>query len=216
MTPVLILSDGYIANGSEPWRVLDFDELEKIPVKHLMEPNNGDEFLPYLRNEKLARPWAIPGTPGLMHRIGGLEKEDGTGNVCYDPDNHQHMVEIRAKKVQLVAEDIPLQDVSGPEEGELLVLSWGGTYGSCYTAARNCRQQGKSVAHAHLRWLNPLPRNIGELLSKYKKVLIPELNMGQLRTLIRAEFLIDAIGFNKVKGKPFTVAELMTQINELC
>lgn len=216
MTPVMVLSDGYIANGSEPWKIVDFDELEKIPVSHPTAPNHGDEFLPYLRDEKLARPWAIPGTPGLMHRIGGLEKEDGTGNVSYDPDNHQHMVEIRDRKVSMVADDVPPQSVTGPDEGDLLVLSWGGTYGSCYTAVRSCQQAGKSVAHAHLRWVCPFPRNLGDLLSRYKTVLIPELNLGQLRTLIRAQYMVDAQGFNKIQGKPFTVAELVETINKHC
>ena len=212
MTPVMILSDGYIANGSEPWKIVNFDDLEQIPVSHPGPPSNGETFLPYSRDDNLARPWAIPGTPGLMHRIGGLEKEDGTGNVSYDPDNHHHMVETRAKKVQLVADSIPEQEVTGPNEGDLLVLSWGGTYGSCFTAAKHCQNAGLAVAHAHLRYLNPFPRNLGELMNRYKKVLIPELNMGQLKLMIRSEYLVDAIGFNKVKGKPFTVGELVAEI----
>lgn len=212
MTPVMILSDGYIANGSEPWKILDFDSLPKIEVDHPTGPNHGDEFWPYKRDENLARPWAIPGTPGLMHRVGGLEKQDGTGNVSYDPENHQRMCEIRQEKVEKVASAIGPQRVTGASEGDLLVLSWGGTYGSCYTAVNHCRAQGISVGHAHLRWIHPLPSNLGELMSKFKKVLIPELNMGQLRTIIRSEYLIDAMGMNKVQGKPFTVTELVGKI----
>ena len=215
MTPVMVLSDGYIANGSEPWRIVDFDSLEKIEISHPTEPNHGDEFYPYLRDENLARPWALPGTPDLMHRVGGLEKQDGSGNVSYDPDNHQHMCLTRQAKVEKVAESIGDQDVFGPDNADVLVLSWGGTFGSCYTAVRRCQAEGVSVAHAHLRWLNPFPKNLAKLLQSYKKVLIPELNLGQLRTLIRAEFLVDAIGLNKMKGKPFTVAEVASKIKEV-
>ncbi len=215
MVPVIILSDGYIANGAEPWRIPDISELEPIPVSHPGAMNNGDEFQPYARDEMLARPWAIPGTEGLMHRVGGLEKEDITGNVCYDPDNHQHMTNIRAEKVENIAKVIGPQEVNGPESGDLLVLSWGGTYGACTTAIERCQSEGLSVAHAHLRWLFPFPENLGELLGNYKKVLIPELNMGQLRLLIRAKYLCDAEGFNKVKGKPFAIQELIQKIKEL-
>jgi 2-oxoglutarate/2-oxoacid ferredoxin oxidoreductase subunit alpha len=212
MTPVMILSDGYIANGSEPWLIPNASKLPKIPVDHPGPTENGTPFLPYQRDEVLSRPWAIPGTKGLMHRIGGLEKQDITGNVNYDPENHEHMVKTRAKKVENVALDIPLQQVDGPEAGDLLVLSWGGTYGACRTATEACREDGLKVAHCHLRWLNPFPRNLGDILKKYKKVLIPELNMGQLRTLIRARFLIDAQGYNKVQGRPFAVQELINEI----
>lgn len=215
MTPVMILSDGYIANGSEPWRIVDFDSLEKIPITHPTEPNQGDKFFPYLRDENLARPWAIPGTPNLMHRVGGLEKEDGSGNVSYDPDNHHHMCSIRQEKVNRVAESIGDQEVTGPSSGDVLVLSWGGTFGSNYTAVKRCQAEGLSVAHAHLRWVNPFPKNLGTILKSYKKVLMPELNMGQLRTMIRSEFLVDAIGLNKMKGKPFTVAEIVEKIKEV-
>ncbi len=207
MVPVVILSDGYIANGSEPWRIPDVSSLSKIEVSH--PEANGDVFMPYARDERLARPWAIPGTPGLMHRIGGLEKEDGTGNVSYDPVNHQKMTDIRARKVALIADDIPELSVEGPETGDMLVLSWGGTYGACVTASRAMRAEGKSVANAHLRYMNPFPRNLGEVLKRYKKVVIPELNMGQLAMLIRAQFLIDVKGVNKVQGKPFSVSELV-------
>jgi 2-oxoglutarate ferredoxin oxidoreductase subunit alpha len=215
MVPVMILSDGYIANGAEPWKIPDVDSLPEIPVSHPEGGPRGDEpFLPYKRNEDLARPWAIPGTEGLMHRVGGLEKEDGTGNVSYDPDNHQHMVETRAKKIAMAADLIGPLEVDGPESGTL-VLSWGGTYGACRTAVKTCQQQGRSVAHAHLRWINPFPKNLGEVLKRYDKVLIPELNTGQLRLLIRSQFLVDAIGFNKIKGKPFAVSELVEAISAL-
>jgi 2-oxoglutarate ferredoxin oxidoreductase subunit alpha len=215
MTPVMVLTDGYLANGSEPWRIPDAKSMPPIEVKHPGPGHNGDVFHPYERNERLARPWAVPGTPGLMHRIGGLEKQDVTGNVNYEPDNHQHMVNTRARKVALVANDIPEQEVDGPASGKLLVVSWGGTYGACATAVREARDTGGSVAHCHLRYLNPFPRNLGELLGRYEKVLIPELNRGQLRMLLRAEYLVDAIGLNKVKGKPFTVAEVVDKIQGL-
>ncbi|HUE72115.1 MAG TPA: 2-oxoacid:acceptor oxidoreductase subunit alpha [Pirellulaceae bacterium] len=214
MTPVMLLSDGYIANGSEPWLIPDFNKLPKIPVHHPGPSESGEQFLPYQRDEVLARPWAIPGTKGLMHRIGGLEKQDVTGNVNYEPENHEHMVKTRAKKVENVALEIPLQEVDGPEAGDLLVLSWGGTYGACRTATEACREDGLKVAHAHLRWLHPFPRNLGDILKKYKKVLIPELNTGQLRTLVRAKFLIDAQGYNKVQGRPFAVQELINEIRK--
>lgn len=212
MTPVFVLSDGYIANGSEPWRIPAVEELETIEIKHPEGISDGEKFLPYERNELLARPWAIPGTEGLMHRIGGLEKEDITGNVSYDPDNHQHMTNVRAQKVQNAQKIIGDQAVDGPESGELLVVSWGGTYGACATAVQECRSQGVDVAHTHLRWLNPFPANFDQIISSYKKVLVPELNTGQLRALIRSKYLVDAQGYNKVRGKPFGVAELVEVI----
>ncbi len=215
MTPVIVLTDGYLANGSEPWRIPDVASMPPIEVKHPGPLHNGDRFLPYERNERLARPWAVPGTPGLMHRIGGLEKQDVTGNVNYEADNHQHMINTRARKVAGVANDIPLQEVDGPESGKLLVVSWGGTYGACATAVREVQETGASVAHCHLRYLNPFPRNLGEILSRYETVLVPELNRGQLRMLLRGEYLVDAIGLNKIKGKPFTVAEVVKQIQQL-
>lgn len=214
MTPVMILSDGYIANGSEPWLIPDVNKLPKIPIHHPGPSESSVKFLPYQRDDMLSRPWAIPGTKGLMHRIGGLEKEDVTGNVNYDPENHEHMVRTRAKKVENVALETPLQQVDGPEAGDLLVLSWGGTYGACRTATEACREEGLKVAHAHLRWVHPFPRNLGDILKKYKKVLIPELNLGQLRSLIRAKYLVDARGFNKIKGRPFAVQELINKIRE--
>jgi 2-oxoglutarate/2-oxoacid ferredoxin oxidoreductase subunit alpha len=215
MTPVMLLSDGYIANGSEPWRIPGPESLTPMPVNHPSAPANGQPFLPYQRDERLSRPWALPGTPGLMHRIGGLEKQDITGNVNYEPENHQHMVDLRARKVANVADDIPLQTVDGPSSGRLLVLSWGGTYGACATAVREAAQDGASVAHCHLRYLNPFPRNLGEILKKYDRVLIPELNKGQLLLLIRGQYLVDAVGLNKVQGKPFVVTEIVAKIKEL-
>ena len=212
MCPVILLSDGYIANGSEPWKIPDVSKLEKINITH-PESQGGDEpFLPYSRDEKLARPWAIPGTEGLMHRVGGLEKEDGTGNVSYDPENHQLMTDRRAEKVAKIAERIPPQEVFGAEKGDVLVVSWGGTYGACHTAVARCQTAGLSVSHAHIRYLNPMPSNVGELLKSFDKVLVPELNMGQLRLLLRSEYLVDCIGINKVQGKPFTVTELVAAI----
>ena len=221
MTPVILLTDGYIANGAEPWRIPDVNTLNKIKVVHPAGKavTNGDgnghdeEFLPYKRDEKLARPWALPGTPGLEHRVGGLEKSDVTGNVDYSPANHHHMVMTRVNKIAGVANYIPLQKVEGPETGELLVLSWGGTCGAVRTAVQTCQSQGKSVAHAHLRYMNPFPKNLGDILKKYKKVLIPELNTGQLSLLIRGKFLVDAKGYNKIQGKPFLVHELVEQID---
>jgi 2-oxoglutarate ferredoxin oxidoreductase subunit alpha len=229
MTPVIFLTDGYIANGAEPWRVPKFADLQPISVVHPKgrtaghfdsegngEGTNGEpEFLPYKRNEKGARPWAIPGTPGLEHRIGGLEKADITGNVDYSPANHHKMVMNRVNKVAGIANHIPLQEVLGPEKGKLLVLSWGGTFGAVRTAVQGCLEQGKSVAHAHLRYMNPFPRNLEEILKRYDTVLVPELNSGQLSLLIRAKFLVDAQGLNKIQGKPFVVHEIVTKIDEL-
>ena len=215
MIPVIILSDGYIANGAEPWLIQDIDKLPKIPIVHPKPIEEDGDFLPYQRDERLARPWALPGTKGLMHRIGGLEKEDITGNVCYDPDNHQHMTNVRAQKVANVAADIPEQTVDGPENGDLLVLSWGGTYGACATAVRTVRAEGKAVSHAHLTYLNPFPSNLSQLLGQFKNVLIPELNMGQLRLLIRAKFLVNAEGLNRVQGKPFAVSVLINKIRQM-
>ncbi len=215
MTPVFVLTDGYLANGAEPWQVPDVDSLPQISVQHPKPLHNGDVFQPYARDERLARPWALPGTPGLMHRIGGLEKQDITGNVNYEAANHQHMVDLRARKVAGIARDIPPQEVDGPATGKLLVLSWGGTYGAVATGVRQVRAKGGSVAHAHLRYLNPLPANLGEIIKRYEKVLIPELNKGQLRMVIRAEFLVDAVGLNKVQGKPFEVREVVQKIQSM-
>jgi 2-oxoglutarate ferredoxin oxidoreductase subunit alpha len=214
MTPIILLSDGYIANGSEPWRIPDANSLPKIPIEHPGPSENGTPFLPYARNERLARPWAIPGTPGLMHRIGGLEKQDITGNVNYEPENHQHMVQTRAKKVANIALDIPEQKLKGAEFGDLLVVSWGGTFGACTTAVEQMLDEGYAVAHAHLRYLNPLPRNLGDILKRFKTVLVPELNMGQLLLVLRAKYLVNAQGLNKIKGKPFTVSEIVDRMRD--
>ncbi len=215
MVPVMILSDGYIANGAEPWRIPDVSSLEKFPIKHPGPRENGEPFMPYRRNDDLSRPWAIPGTPGLAHRVGGLEKQDVTGNVSYDPENHQHMCELRAQKVENVTRMIPPIEINGPKTGDLLVLSWGGTYGSCTTAVEAAQEDGLSVAHVHLRHLNPFPGDLGDILGRYKNVLIPELNLGQLRLLIRAKYLIETIALNKVKGKPFAVAEILNKIRAI-
>jgi 2-oxoglutarate/2-oxoacid ferredoxin oxidoreductase subunit alpha len=208
-TPVFLLSDAYLANGSEPWLIPDIESVPEIEVEFADAANHEGEFLPYLRNaETLARPWAIPGTPGLEHRIGGLEKADGTGNVSYDPDNHDYMVRVRARKVAGIAADIP--ELAVDEEGgeELLVLSWGGTYGPVAAAVRRVRRDGGNVAHAHLRYLNPFPRNTGDVVRRYDKILVPEMNLGQLLKLVRAEFLVDAVGYNRVRGLPFRSSEL--------
>jgi 2-oxoglutarate ferredoxin oxidoreductase subunit alpha len=219
MTPVLLLSDGYLANGAEPWPIPRIEDLPKIVVKHPSEPNtngNGEaHFLPYKRDARLVRQWAIPGTAGLEHRIGGLEKEDITGNVSYDPLNHEHMVKTRAKKIANIANEIPLLEVNGPGEGDVLVIGWGGTYGAIVSAVQRSQRKGLKVAQAHLRYLNPMPRNTGEVLRRYKKVLVPELNCGQLRMLLRSEFLVDAVGLNKIQGRPFLVSEIEEKIQQL-
>jgi 2-oxoglutarate ferredoxin oxidoreductase subunit alpha len=216
-TPVILLSDGYLANGAEPWRLPDVDALPDISVPFASEPNHvrpdgTPEFWPYRRDPAtLARPWAIPGTPGLTHRIGGLEKEDGTGNVSYDPGNHELMVKLRAAKVAGIAKDIPLVEVDDPGSGggaDLLVLGWGSTYGTIQAAVRQVRERGYRVAHAHLTHLNPFPRNLGEVVRAYPRVLVPEMNLGQLVKLIRAEYLVDAKGLSKVQGLPFRTAEI--------
>jgi len=213
MCPVIFLSDGYIANGAEPWLLPDVNAIEPITVVHPRETNNpGGPFLPYKRDPStLARPWAIPGTPGLEHRVGGLEKQDITGNVSYDPENHDHMVKLRARKIQMLADVIPPLSVSGPATGEVLLLGWGGTYGAITTAGNRLRKLGHSVATAHLRHLNPFPRNLGEVLSNYRTVIVPEINMGQLRMLIRDRYLVDAIGINHVRGKGYLVEDLVKE-----
>ena len=217
MCPVLLLSDGYVANGAEPWLLPDLDAIEPIRVDHPTERNGpDDEFLPYKRDpDTLGRPWAIPGTPGLEHRLGGLEKEEGTGNVSYDPDNHDRMVRTRVAKVQKVAEIIPSLEVRGPASGDALLLGWGGTYGAITTAGDQLREQGMAVSTAHLRYLNPFPSNLGEVMSRFKTVIIPELNLGQLRMLIRAKFLVDAIGINEMRGKAFLVETLVEKTMEI-
>jgi len=215
MTPVILLSDGYIANGAEPWRIPEISDLRPIRVEHPTELNGDEDFLPYKRDERLVRPWVRTGTPGFEHRLGGLEKADVTGHVEYSPTNHQHMTNVRKAKIAGIANHIPEQEIDGPDSGKLLVVSWGGTYGAVRTAVRQFISRGESVAHAHLRYLNPFPRNLGDLLSSYDKVLVPELNNGQLRLLLRNEFLVDAQGLNKVQGKPFLVGELVEHIETL-
>ncbi|HVS84689.1 MAG TPA: 2-oxoacid:acceptor oxidoreductase subunit alpha [Gaiellaceae bacterium] len=221
-TPVYLLSDAYLANGSEPWLLPDVAQLPDISTTFTTGPNSvgsdgGDEFLPYLRDEQtLARPWAVPGTPGLEHRIGGIEKADRTGNVSYDPDNHDRMSRLRAQKVAGIAGDIPELAVDDPDgDAEVLVLGWGGTYGPIAAAARRVRAGGRKVAQAHLTHVNPFPRNTGEVLRRYPKVLIPEMNLGQLLKLVRAEFLVDAHGYNRVRGLPLRAAEVADAIEAL-
>lgn len=215
MTPVILLSDGYIANGAEPWKFPQSDDLAPIAVSFKKAMDEGDtKYLPYKRDEKLVRPWAVPGTPGLEHRIGGLEKENISGNISYDPDNHELMVKIRQEKVDRIADYIPLQALdSGPETGDVLVLGWGSTYGAIKSAVSILHQRGHSgIAHAHLRHMRPFPKNLGEMLRAYKKVLIPEINNGQLIKIIRDQYLVDAVGYNKIKGTPISKSELVEAI----
>jgi 2-oxoglutarate ferredoxin oxidoreductase subunit alpha len=208
-TPVYLLSDAYLANGSEPWLVPDADSLPDISTEFATAPNDGDAFLPYVRDEDtLARPWAVPGTPGLEHRIGGLEKADRTGNVSYDPDNHDLMTRLRAAKVSGIARDIPELEVDDPDAADVLVLGWGGTYGPIAAGVRRVRRAGGKIAAAHLRYLNPFPRNTGDVLRRYPHVLVPEMNLGQLLKLIRAEFLVDAVGYNRVRGLPLRAGDI--------
>ena len=217
MTPVILLSDNYVANGSEPWLLPDVDAIPEIEVQFATKPNGPDgSFLPYMRNiDTFARPWAVPGTKGLEHRVGGLEKQSISGDVSYDPANHQLMTDTRAWKVANIANDIPPLEVDGDEDAEILVLGWGSTFGAVRAAARQTRNQGVKVATANLRYLNPMPRNLDDVLRSYDKILIPELNTGQLLKLIRAEFLIDAVGLNKVAGEPFKVTEITEKIMEM-
>ena len=220
MVPVLILSDGYIANGAEPWRIPEVATLPKIEVRH-PNPINGnghgesdeEAFQPYARDENLARPWAVPGTKGLEHRLGGLEKEHLTGNVSYDPENHQRMTELRRDKVARIADRLAATEIHGAKSGELLIVGWGGTYGSIVTAVDQAQANGKSVSAVHMRWLNPLPNDLGAVLKRFDKVLVPELNMGQLRLLLRSKYLVDARGLNKMQGQPFLVDELTQAID---
>jgi 2-oxoglutarate/2-oxoacid ferredoxin oxidoreductase subunit alpha len=213
MVPVIILSDGYLANGAEPWRIPTAEEIPPIPVKFETNPEG---FFPYKRDpQTLARPWAIPGTPGLEHRIGGIEKQDVTGNVNYEPLNHEKMVRIRAAKVDAIRQDIPNVVPTGDPEGDLLLVSWGSTFGSVTQAVNEQREKGHKIGHLHLRHLNPLPGNVGEVLKRYKKVLVPELNMGQLLWMLRAKYLVDAVGLNKIQGRPFKQNELEQKIEEM-
>ncbi len=210
MTPVILLSDGFIANGAEPWKFPSSSDIEEIKVNFKKNLNEGEEtFMPYQRDEKLVRPWSIPGHAGLEHRIGGLEKQDITGNVSYDPDNHQHMVKTRQAKVDMIADYIPLQELThGEDQGDILILGWGSTYGVITTVVQNLIKEGKKVSHCHLRYIRPFPKNLNSILKNFKKVIVPEINNGQLVKIIRSEFLIDAIPYNKIKGTPITQAEL--------
>ena len=217
MTPVMFLSDGYIANGAEPWKFPTADQLPPIPVKFKTQLGHGEEkFQPYLRDEKLARPWAVPGTAGLEHRIGGLEKQNITGNVNYEPENHQLMVKIRQEKVDKIAEYIPEQKLdSGPEKGKILVLGWGSTYGAIKSAVGELQARGESISHAHLRYIRPFPKNLGSLLRNFDQVLIPEINNGQLIKIIRDQYFVDAKGYNKIMGVPITKTELVLKLEEM-
>jgi 2-oxoglutarate ferredoxin oxidoreductase subunit alpha len=216
MVPVIILSDGYLANGAEPWRIPEAADIPEIPVHFAKEVNSPAGYLPYKRDpQTLARPWAVPGTPGLEHRIGGLEKQDVTGNINYEPLNHEHMVRIRAAKVAAVAQDIPDVVPAGDAQGDLLIVAWGSTHGAITAAVKAQRAEGRKIGHVHLRHLNPLPSNLGDVIKRYRQVLVPELNMGQLLWVLRAKYLVDAIGLNKIQGRPFKQAELEQKIEEI-
>lgn len=212
MTPVFCLSDGYLANGSEPWMVPAIEDLPALDVEFATEP---DGFLPYARKEDtLARPWAIPGTPGLEHRIGGLEKKHLSGNVCYDPDNHDFMVRLRAEKVARIARDIPPTEIFGEESGKILLVGWGSTHGAIRTATEVLQDEGHSVSAIHIRYLNPLPLDLGDILARFDKVIVPEMNLGQLCFILRGRYLVDAISLNQVRGKPFTISEITKKVKE--
>jgi 2-oxoglutarate ferredoxin oxidoreductase subunit alpha len=213
MVPVILLSDGYLANGAEPWHVPEVSEIPDFKVQFAKTTKG---FLPYKRDpQTLARPWAVPGTPGLEHRIGGLEKQDVTGNINYEPLNHENMVRIRAAKVAGIAQDIPEIVPAGDPEGDLLIVAWGSTHGAITAAVRAQREKGHKIGHVHLRHLNPLAPNLGEVIARYKRVLVPELNMGQLLWVLRAKYLVDAVGLNKIQGRPFKQAELEQKIEEM-
>ncbi len=213
MVPVIVLSDGYLANGAEPWKIPTVQELPDFPVTFRTEVEG---FMPYLRDEQtLARPWAVPGTPGLEHRVGGLEKQDGSGNVNYEPLNHENMVRLRARKVELIVQDVPDVVAAGDPDGDLLLVGWGSTAGAITAALRAQRALGRRIGHVHLRHLNPLPANLGEVLKRYKRVVVPEMNMGQLVWVLRAKYLVDAEGFNKIQGKPFKQSEIEAKIEEV-
>jgi 2-oxoglutarate ferredoxin oxidoreductase subunit alpha len=216
MTPVILLSDGYIANGAEPWRFPTSAELQPIPVTFKKGLDEGEEILqPYKRDENFVRPWAVPGTQGLEHRIGGLEKQDVTGNVSYDPENHQHMIKTRQAKVDKIAGNIPLQELdSGPQKGKVLVVGWGSTYGAIKSAVAELLKEGHEVSHAHIRYLRPFPRNLGEILHRFETVLIPEINNGQLIKIIRDQYMVDAKAYNKIMGVPITKQELLDEFKK--
>jgi len=214
MTPVMLLSDGYIANGAEPWKFPKSEDLPPIEVRFKKGLDEGEErFKPYQRDEKLVRPWAIPGTVGLEHRIGGLEKQDITGNVSYDADNHEHMVKTREAKVEKIADYIPEQRIdSGAEAGKLLVIGWGSTYGAIKSACAELQRNGQTVSHVHIRYVRPFPRNLGDIIARFEQVLVPEINNGQLVRILRDKFLVNAIPYNKIKGVPITKTELVAEI----
>jgi 2-oxoglutarate/2-oxoacid ferredoxin oxidoreductase subunit alpha len=213
MVPVMVLSDGYLANGSEPWLIPDVKALPDIPVNFRTDPEG---FFPYLRDPAtLSRPWVRPGTPGLEHRIGGIEKQDVTGNISYEPDNHEHMVRTRAEKVRRVAQEIPPTSINGPATGDVLVVGWGGTYGAITAAVEEAQMEGKGVASVHLRHLNPLPPDLGQILRQYRRVLVPEINSGQLVRILRAEYLVDAVGYNRVTGMPLASQDILEAINQI-
>jgi 2-oxoglutarate/2-oxoacid ferredoxin oxidoreductase subunit alpha len=216
MVPVILLSDGYLANGAEPWLIPDAASIPAIPAKFAKERNSPNGYLPYKRDpQTLARPWAVPGTAGLEHRVGGLEKQDVTGNINYEPLNHENMVRIRAAKVAAVAQDIPDVEPLGDAQGDLLVIAWGSTHGAITAAVKAQRAEGRKIGHVHLRHLNPLPSNLGDVIKRYKQVLVPELNMGQLLWLLRAKYLVDAVGLNKIQGRPFKQTEIEQKIEEM-
>ena len=216
MVPVVLLTDGYLANGSEPWKIPKVKDLKPIDVKFEKPSKTENEYLPYKRDkETLSRPWAIPGTAGLQHRVGGLEKAEDSGHVSYDPENHHRMVEIRQEKVNRIQNDIDPTEVYGKKNGDLLIISWGGTYGSCRSAVETLHDEGKSVSHVHLRWINPLPKDLGEIIIKFKNVLVPEINMGQLIKLIRSEYLVDAKGLNQVTGRPISASKIIETVKEI-
>lgn len=213
MVPVIVLSDGYLANGAEPWHIPSVKDLPQFPVKFEVNPT---DFRPYRRNpQTLARPWAVPGTPGLEHRIGGLEKQDVTGNVNYEPLNHEKMVRLRAEKVAAVAQDVPDVVPAGDRSGDVLIVAWGSTYGPVTAALKSQRDKGAKIGHVHLRYLNPLPKNLGDVIGRYDRVLVPEMNMGQLLMLLRAKYLVDAQGLNKIQGKPFKQSEIERKIEQI-
>jgi 2-oxoglutarate/2-oxoacid ferredoxin oxidoreductase subunit alpha len=216
MTPVFYLSDGYLANGSEPWKIPNVKDLNPIKVEFADKTNADGEFHPYQRDKKtLSRPWAIPGTPNLEHRLGGIEKQENTGHVNYDPDNHHRMTEIRQEKVNRVRDSIGDTDLYGESSGDLLILAWGGTYGACRSATESLQEEGVKASHAHLRWVNPFPKDLGEIIIQFKKVLIPEINMGQLIKLIRSEFLVDAQGLNLVRGRPIGASVIIEKAKDI-
>jgi 2-oxoglutarate ferredoxin oxidoreductase subunit alpha len=216
MTPVILLTDGYLANGSEPFRIPELSDLPKVEPKYQTEPNHDGAYMPYKRDAKLIRPWAVPGTPGLEHRIGGLEKDSMSGMVSYDGMNHERMVKTRAQKIRNVIEDVPDVEVYGQKSGDVLLVSWGGTYGSVHAAAEELVAQGKQVGHVHLRWLNPLPKNLGAVIKGFKKVLVPEVNDGQLALYLRARYPgVDPLQFNRINGKPIKISELAAKVLEI-